>query len=66
MLVRFIAAALMGMSLVEFSLAWAEYHFRHVPVNVWSAVLWGIAFLAGIVMLAKAGDLARWIDNKLE
>ena len=55
MFVRFIAAALMGMSLVEFSLAWAEYHFRHMPVNVWSAVLWGIAFLAGIVMIGEGG-----------
>ena len=66
MLVRFVAACLMGMSLVELTLYWAEYHFRKVPVSIFFSALWVVLFLAGIVMLVKAKALANWIEDKLE
>jgi len=66
LLVRFTAACLMGMSIVELALYWAEFKFRQVPVNIPLAVLWGIVFLAGIAVLIKAKSIADWISDKLE
>ena len=64
--VRFTAACLMGMSVVTLVLYWAEYKFRHVPVNIPVAALWGIVFLAGVAVLIKAKSVADWISDKLE
>ena len=66
MFVRFIAACFMGLSVVELALYWAEYKFRQVPVNIFISALWVILFLAGVVILAKARDVADWISDKLE
>jgi len=66
MFVRFVAASLMGMSALELALYWAEFKFRQVPVNILFAALWGISFLAGIVVLVKAKAVANWISDKLE
>jgi len=66
MLVRFIAVSIMGMSIVELSLSWAEYHFRQTPVSIPEVVLWGIVFLAGVVILIMAKTVADWIADKLE
>ena len=66
MLVRFVAAACMGMSVVELALYWAEFKLRHVPVNIPFAVLWGILFAAGVVMLVRARAIANWVSDKLE
>lgn len=65
MLVRFIAACIMGMSVVELALYWVEFKFRHVPVNFFLAALWGILFLVGIVILIKAKAVAEWISDRL-
>ena len=66
MFVRFLAACVMGMSVVELTLAWAEYKFRHVPINPFFSALWVILFLAGVVVLIKAKAVANWISDKLE
>jgi hypothetical protein len=66
MLVRFSAACLMGMSLIELTLSWAEYHFRQQPISIPSAVLWGILFVAGVIILIKAKSVADWLSDKLE
>ena len=66
MFVRFIAACCIGMSVIELSSYWAEYHFRQVPVSIFFSALWIVLFLAGIVMLVKAKEVAQWIEDKLE
>ena len=66
MFVRFIAACLMGMSVVEVGLYWAEYKFRNTPVNVFLSGLWVVLFLAGVVVLIKAKAIAEWISDKLD
>jgi hypothetical protein len=66
MFVRFVAACVMGMSVVELSLYGAEYKFRHVPVSPFFSALWVILFLAGVVVLIKAKAVANWISDKLE
>lgn len=66
LLVRFTAACLMGMSIVELALYWAEFKFRQVPVSVPFAVLWGMVFLAGVAVLIRSKSIADWISDKLE
>jgi len=65
MLVRFIAVALIGFGVIELSLSWLESSAHHVPFRVFDFVLPAILFVAGIVVLVKAGSLAAWISNKL-
>lgn len=66
MFVRFIAACCIGLSVIELSLYWAEYHFRQKPVSIVFSALWIIVFISGIVVLAKAKEVAQWIEDKLE
>jgi apolipoprotein N-acyltransferase len=66
MLVRFIAAALIGFGVVELSLSWLESSAHHVPLRVFDFVFPAILFMVGIVVLVKAGSLAAWISNKLD
>ena len=66
MFVRFVAACCMGMSVVSLSLYWAEFKFRHVPINPFLSALWVILFLVGTAILVKAKAIANWIADKLE
>ena len=66
MFVRFVAACVMGMSVVEIALDWAEFKFRQVPFNIPHTALWIIVFLVGVVVLIKAQAVADWISEKLE
>jgi 4-hydroxybenzoate polyprenyltransferase len=66
MLTRFVAACLMGMSVVELALYAVEYKFRNVPVNVLLSALWVVLFLAGVAVLIKAKAVAEWISDKLD
>jgi len=65
MLVRFIAASLMGMSIVELALYGVEYKFRHAPVNILLSAVWIVAFLVGVTMLIKAKAIAEWLSDRL-
>jgi tryptophan-rich sensory protein len=65
MLVRVVAACLMGMSVVELGLYAAEYKFRHTPVNILFSALWIILFLVGVIVLIKAKAIAEWISDRL-
>ena len=66
MLVRFVAACIMGMGVVELALNWAEHYFRQTPINVPLTAIWIIIFLVGIAVLIKAKAIANWISEKLE
>lgn len=66
MLVRFIAVALLGWTVIELSLYWAESHFHGTPIPVVSCILQCIPFVLGVVVLIKSKALAAWISEKLE
>jgi hypothetical protein len=66
MLVRFIAAALIGFGLIELSLSWVENSTRHTPMRFADFILPAILLAAGIIVLIKANSLAQWISNKLD
>jgi hypothetical protein len=66
MLVRFIAVALMGLGVVELSLAWLESSARHTPLRFFDVILPVILFALGVAGLIKAGSLAKWISDKLD
>jgi hypothetical protein len=66
MLVRFIAVALIGFSVIESSLSWVENSAHHLPMRIFDFVIPAILFTLGVVALIKAGSLAAWISNKLD
>ena len=66
MLVRFIAVALIGFSVIELSLSWLENSTRHTPMRFSDFGLPAILFVLGVVALTKAGSLAAWISTKLD
>jgi hypothetical protein len=66
MLVRFIAVALLGASIVELSLYWVVSSAHHVSVDVFICVLKSIPAVAGLVVLIKSRAIANWLANKLD
>jgi hypothetical protein len=66
MLVRFVAAALIGWALVELALYWVICSHNHQPVQILVCVLKAIPLLLGVVMLIKAKSLAEWLSEKLD
>jgi hypothetical protein len=66
MLVRFIAAALIGFGIIEMSLSWLENSTRHLSMRIGDFMLPAVLFALGIIALIKSGSLASWISNKLD
>ena len=66
MLVRFIAAALIGWALVELALYLTICHHKNVPVEVVPCIIKSLPFLAGVVMLFNSRALAEWISDQLD
>ncbi len=66
MLVRFIAVALIGVSVVEIALYWVVSSSRHIPMETLPCVLKSIPAVLGLVILIKARVIAEWISNKLD
>lgn len=66
MLVRFTAAALIGIGVIELSLSWLENSMHHRPMPIVAFVLPGVLVASGVVGLVKANSLAAWISNKLD
>ena len=66
MLVRFIAAALIGWALAEVALYLVICHQKNLPVEVVPCVVKSLPFLAGVVTLCKARSLAEWITDRLD
>ena len=65
MLVRFVAASLLGITLVELALYWIECSEpRHpVPLQVWPCILKSIPAVIGVAILVKARAIAEWVSN---
>ena len=66
MLVRFIAVALMGVSVVALALYWVVSSSHHAPMETFPCVLKSIPAVLGLVILIKARAVAEWITNKLD
>jgi hypothetical protein len=66
MLVCFAAAALIGLSLLEFGLYLAECHKHHAPVGLVHSGLLLIFFVLGVAALVRARAVAKWVANKLD
>jgi hypothetical protein len=66
MLVRFIAAALMAISVVELALYWLESDVHHTPLQTSHGVLLAVPFGLGVVILVKARAVAEWISDKFD
>lgn len=66
MLVRFVAAALIGWTAVDLALYWAICNHNHVPLKLFPCLLKAIPFLLGVVALVKSKSLAEWISNILD
>ena len=66
MLVRFIAAALIGWTVMDFALYWAVSQHDRTPMTIFPCVLKSIPALLGIVMLVRDKAVAQWISDKLD
>ncbi|MGH7951422.1 MAG: hypothetical protein ACREFE_05830 [Limisphaerales bacterium] len=66
MLVRFIAAALIGLSVLELALDFVASSVHREPVQIFSCLLKSIPLALGVVLLIKSKAIAAWISNKLD
>ena len=66
MLVRFIAVAIIGMSLLMEGLYVAENLARHLPVGKAHSALLIIPGVLGIVILVRSRAVAEWLSDKLD
>ena len=66
MLVRFIAATLIGWTVVDFALYWVVSQHNHTPMEIFPCVLKSIPFVLGVAMLIKSKAVAQWVSDKLD
>jgi hypothetical protein len=66
MLVRFVAAALIGWAVVDVSLYVAVRRHDLLPVEILPCVLKTISFVVGSVILVKAKSIAEWLAEMLD
>ena len=66
MLVRFVAAALIGWATVEVVLYIVICRHQAVPVEIFSCVIKSLPFIAGVIILAKARAISEWLADKLD
>ena len=66
MLVRFVAVAVIGLSLLEVGLYVAGKLVHHLAVGTVHCMLLVLPLALGIVILAKAKAVAEWLADKLE
>jgi len=66
MLVRFVAAALIGWALAELALYLVICHHKNVPVEIVPCIVKALPFLVGVVMLFKSRALAEWLSDRLD
>lgn len=66
MLVRFVAAALISISIVELALYWVECQHYNTPMKIFPCVLKSIPAALGVAALIKSRALAQWISDKFD
>jgi hypothetical protein len=66
MLVRFVAATLIGWTMVDLALYWVIAQHNRTAIEIFPCILKSIPALLGIVALVKSKALAQWISDKLD
>lgn len=66
MLVRIVAAALIGWAVMDLALYWVVCSHNDKPVQIFTCVLKALPLLIGAVMLIRAKSLAEWVSDKLD
>lgn len=66
MLVRFIGAALIGWTVVEFSLYYVICLHNQTPLKIVPCVIRSLPLLAGVAVLLKSKSIAHWVSEKLD
>ena len=66
MLVRFVAVALIGWSIVENALYVALSHHQKIPVELLPCIVRSLPFLVGLAMIIKARAIAQWLADTLD
>jgi len=66
MLIRFVAAALIGWAVCELVLYWVVCQHKNEPMEILPCVTKSLPLLAGVVMLIKSRALAEWLSDKLD
>jgi hypothetical protein len=66
MLVRFVAATLIGWTVVDFALYWVVSQHNHTPMEVFPCVLKSIPLVLGVALLIKSKTVAQWVSDKLD
>lgn len=66
MLVRFVAVAVIGLSLLEMGLYVAGNLVHHLAVGMVYCALLTVSLALGIVILAKSKAVAEWLSDKFE
>ena len=66
MFVRFTAAGLVGLSVLEMGLYVAGRLAHHEPIQMFHSLLLFLPFILGIVVLIRARAIAEWLANKFD
>jgi len=66
MLVRFIAAVLIGWAVLDLALYYVVNNHKNLPVEIIPCVVKSLPFVVGVVMLIKSKALAEWISDRLD
>lgn len=66
MLVRFIAAALLGWALVDVSLYIVVNRHKDLPVEIIPCLVNSLPAVAGVAVLIKAQAISEWLADKLD
>jgi hypothetical protein len=66
MLVRFIAATLIGWTVMDLALYCVVCQHHQVPMKMIPCLLKSLPLLAGVIALIKSRALAEWISSLLD
>jgi hypothetical protein len=66
MLVRFIAASLVGWTAVELALYYAVCSHNHTRMELVPCAVRSVPFILGMAVLIKSRSLAEWLSDKLD
>ena len=66
MLIRFVAVAIIGLSVLMEGLYVADRLVHHLDVGIVHCVLLTIPLVLGIIILARSRTVADWLAEKLE
>jgi hypothetical protein len=66
MLVRVVAAALIGWAITDIALYCVLRRHNNLPIEIFPCILKSISAVAGVIILIKDKSIAEWISEKLD